>query len=137
MTTIQILDRDGTMTSLSGAEIQGLRSRLGGTVLQPGDEGFGEACKIWNGLIDRKPALIVRCSGKEDVAAAVHFAREHRLCLAVRAGGHGVTGSAVADHGLMIDLSRLQEIKKVYDPDNLFRGELNILSSGGQSWQKI
>jgi len=111
MSTIQILDRNGTMTSLSGAEIQGLRSRLSGAVLQPGDEGFDEACRIWNGLVARKPALIARCSGKEDVAAAVHFAREHWLCLAVRAGGRGVAGSAVADHGMMIDLSMMREVQ--------------------------
>ncbi|MDS0296449.1 FAD-binding oxidoreductase [Halogeometricum luteum] len=78
-----------------------------GTVIRPADEAYEEARKIWNGMIDRRPALIARCSGTADVVAAVGFAREHGLPLAVRGGGHNVAGSAVCDDGLVVDLSEM------------------------------
>lgn len=111
MSSLKILDHNGEMISLPGSEIQALRSRLTGAVLEPGDAGFEDARKIWNRLIDRKPALIARCTGKDDVAATVQFASEKGLCLAVRAGGHGVSGSAAADHCLMIDLSLMRDVQ--------------------------
>jgi FAD binding domain len=77
-------------------------------VIGPGEEGYDEARSIWNAMIDRRPAAIVRCSGTADVIAAVRFAREHDRLVAVRGGGHNVAGDAVSDGGFVIDLSRLR-----------------------------
>src|SRR5215831_18576202 len=81
-----------------------------GRVLQPGDDGYDDARAIWNGLIDRRPALIVECKGTADVVDAVNFAREHDLLLSVRGGGHNVAGNAVNDGGIVIDLSRMNGV---------------------------
>ncbi len=89
----------------------GLRERLCGQLLRPEDTGYDTARQVWNAMIDRRPALIARCAGAADVAAAVGFAREHGLPLAVRGGGHGVAGKAVCDDGLMIDLSPMKSIR--------------------------
>src|SRR5690606_32126604 len=82
--------------------------RIRGAVIRPGDETYDEARSVRNGLIDRKPALIVRCSGTADVVEAVNFAREQGLLLSVRGGGHNVAGNAVNDGGLVIDLSNMR-----------------------------
>ena len=82
---------------------QELRGRFRGALLRPGEEGYDEARRVWNGAIDRRPALIARCAGADDVAVAVRFAREHDLLVSVRGGGH-----AVVDGGLMIDLSAMR-----------------------------
>ncbi len=82
-----------------------------GELIRPGDEGFDAARKVWNGMIDRKPALIVRCAGVADVISAVEFARANDLLVAVRGGVHNVAGSAVCDGGIVIDLSRMKGIR--------------------------
>jgi FAD/FMN-containing dehydrogenase len=81
-----------------------------GAVIAPGEDGYEAARRIWNGMIDRHPAAIVRCTGVADVMAAVRCAREHDLPLAVRGGGHGVAGRAVCDDGIVIDLSPMKGI---------------------------
>src|SRR5690606_6020652 len=85
--------------------IEALRTRFRGALLLPGEQGYDEARRIWNGAIDRHPALIARCAGTDDVLEAVRFAREHDLLVSVRGGGHAVAGHAVCDDGIMIDLS--------------------------------
>jgi len=82
-----------------------------GRVLRAGDEGFDAARKVWNGMIDRRPAVIVRCAGAADVIGAINFARDHNLLLAVRGGGHSAAGSSVCDRGLMLDLSVMKGIR--------------------------
>jgi FAD/FMN-containing dehydrogenase len=82
-----------------------------GPVIKPEDEGYDAARSIWNGAIDRRPACIARCTGVGDVVAAVHFARERDLRVAVRSGGHGVGGHAVCDGALVIDLSPMKGIR--------------------------
>jgi FAD/FMN-containing dehydrogenase len=81
-----------------------------GELLLPTSPGYDTARRIWNGAIDRRPACIARCTGVADVVAAVRFARERDLVVAVRSGGHGVGGHAVCDDGLMIDLSPMKGI---------------------------
>ena len=98
----------GTMTRAATAEIsvrpiESLRARFRGTLLQPGEEGYEEARRIWNGAIDRRPALIARCAGADDVVKAVRFARERDMLISVRGGGHAVAGHAVCDGGVVID----------------------------------
>jgi FAD/FMN-containing dehydrogenase len=90
-------------------------ARIRGSALRPGEAGYHEARKVWNGMIDRRPALIVRCAGTADVIACVNFAREEGLPLAIRGGGHNVAGSAVCDDGLVVDLSAMKGIE--VDPD--------------------
>ncbi len=88
-----------------------LRESVHGLVVGPDEEGYDEARSIWNGAIDRRPAAIARCTGVADVAAAVRFARDRELLVAVRSGGHGVGGHAICDGGLVIDLSPMKGIR--------------------------
>jgi FAD/FMN-containing dehydrogenase len=97
------------------AALSGLRSQLTGEALAPGDRGYDEARAVFNGMIDRRPALIVQCETPDDVAGAVRFGREHELEQAVRGGGHGVAGTAVVDDGLVVDLRRMDSA--VADPE--------------------
>ncbi len=91
--------------------IEKLRTRFRGALLRPGEEGYEESRRIWNGAIDRHPALIARCVGTDDVLAAVRFARELDMPVSVKGGGHAVAGHAVCDDGLMIDLSLLKAVR--------------------------
>jgi len=99
------------MIALERKTIDDLRGRLRGPLLLSGDSGYDEARKVYNGMIDRRPALIARCAGASDVIACVQFAREHHLLVSVRGGGHSVAGNAVCDDGLMIDLSSMRGIR--------------------------
>ncbi len=109
---------DATMTTTAGGEIvveeatvAAFSSRLHGELLRPGHNGYEGARKVWNGMIDKRPALIVRCAGVGDVAEAVRFAREQDLLSSVRGGGHNISGKAVCDGGLMIDLSGMRSVQ--------------------------
>jgi FAD/FMN-containing dehydrogenase len=115
MARVSIATRGGTTATVEESTLQDLRSKLQGQLLQPGDPGYDDARTIWNAMIDRKPALIVRCAKAADVAAAVGFARAQGLLVSVRGGGHNIAGSAVCDGGLMIDLSPLRAV--TVDPD--------------------
>ena len=85
--------------------------RLKGNVVLPGSAGYDEARKVWNGAIDKRPAMIAYCAGAEDVARAVAFARSRDICIAVRSGGHNVAGLSVCDGGMVIDLSHMKQIE--------------------------
>jgi FAD/FMN-containing dehydrogenase/pimeloyl-ACP methyl ester carboxylesterase len=93
---------------------EALRERLAGPLLTPNDASFAEATRLWNGLIEKTPALVVQATGTFDVVAAVNFAREHELAISVRGGGHNIAGTALAEGGLAIDMSRLRGV--VVDP---------------------
>src|SRR5690348_11291675 len=101
-----------TITPVLGeATVQELREAVRRDVVTPGDNGYEEACRIWNGAHDgRRPALIVRCTGAADVIAAVGFARSNDLTIAVRGGGHSVAGFSTVDDGIVIDLSPMNEV---------------------------
>lgn len=88
-----------------------LRSRFAGEVLTPESLGYDDARRIWNGMIDRRPAAIARCTRPEDVIEVVRFAAQQELYPAIRAGGHNVAGLAMLDGGLVIDLSRMKEMR--------------------------
>ena len=96
---------------LSHADLRALADRFTGRLISPGDGGYDEARAIWNGMIDKRPALIARCSSTQDVVAAVNFARERDLLVAVRGGGHNVAGNAVCDGGIVIDLSHMKSVR--------------------------
>jgi FAD/FMN-containing dehydrogenase len=94
----------------------GLARTFQGELIRPDDPGYGDARRVWNGTIDKRPALIARCTGAADVAAALRFARERELPLAVRGGGHSVAGTAVCDDGVVIDLSPMRGVKVYPEP---------------------
>jgi FAD/FMN-containing dehydrogenase len=100
---------------LDNATIRAFRAAFSGQVLSPADDAYEEARKVWNGAIDRRPALIARCAGVADVVGSVAFARANDLLVAVRGGGHNVAGMAVCGGGLVIDLSQMKGIR--VDPD--------------------
>ncbi len=110
MTIIQAITASGTMTRRGDETVADLRHRLHGTVIQAGDEGYEEARQVYNAMIDKKPALIAYCTNTIDVVTCVTFAREHRLVVAVRSGGHSGPGLGIVDDGLTIDLSRMNEV---------------------------
>jgi FAD/FMN-containing dehydrogenase len=95
---------------IANSAVQHLKPRFRGELLQPGDAGYDKARAVFNATIDRRPALIAGCTSSADVVAAIAFAREQRLLIAVRGGGHNVAGFAVCDEGLMIDLSPMKSI---------------------------
>jgi FAD/FMN-containing dehydrogenase len=100
---------DGAMR-LSTETIDALRAQLRGSLCLPGEPGYEQARTIWNAMIDRRPALVVRAAGANDVMRAVEFARQHGLRLAVRGGGHNIAGNAVCDGGLMLDLTPMKSV---------------------------
>ena len=111
MSAITIRGTDGTSRAVDAARIEALRSAMRGSLLREGDPGYDQSRTIWNGMIDRRPALVARCTGAADVMRAVDFARENELMLAVRSGGHNIAGNAVCEGGVMIDLSRMNLVR--------------------------
>ncbi|MGX4643911.1 FAD-binding oxidoreductase [Massilia sp. SYSU DXS3249] len=99
------------MNTVGVSEIEALQGGLRGAVLLPGEAAYDEARTIWNAMIDKRPAVIVRCAGAADVRTAVNFARDHGLPLAVRGGGHNIAGSALVNDGLVIDLSMMRSVQ--------------------------
>jgi FAD/FMN-containing dehydrogenase len=127
MSVLQISTRDGDSIEIEMAAVENLSGGLRGSVLLQGSEGYEGARRIWNGMIDRRPAIIARCVGTADVASAVNFAREHDVLVAVRGGGHNVAGNAVCDGGLMIDLSQMRGVH--VDPK-----ARRARAAGGATW---
>ena len=98
-------------SAIDDAALEAFRGQLRGSLCAPGDDGFDEARTIWNAMIDRSPDMAVRCAGAADVINALRFADAHGLDIAVRGGGHNIAGSAVADGGLLIDLSPMKSVR--------------------------
>jgi FAD/FMN-containing dehydrogenase len=112
---------------LADSAIKQLGLRLRGELIRPGDGGYDDARSVWNGMIDRYPALIARAAGVSDVRESVAFAREHGLPITVRGGGHNVAGTAVVDDGLVIDLSGLRDVQ--VDPETR-----TVRAQAGATW---
>ncbi len=108
---IQAVTGDGRRIVLSHSDVDDFRAGLRGQLLLPDAEGYEAARKIFNGMFDRRPALIARCAGAADVVRSVNFARTHSLLVAVRGGGHSLSGQSVCDDGLMIDLSGMRSVR--------------------------
>jgi FAD/FMN-containing dehydrogenase len=113
--------------TLDAQALAGLRETVRGPVIAPDDPGYDDARSIWNALIDRRPALIVQCSGAADVVDAVNFAREQGLVLSIKAGGHNVAGNAVNDGGIVLDLSSMRGV--TVDP-----AARTVRVQGGATW---
>jgi hypothetical protein len=128
MTALRVITSGGADTFLDAATMQDFGARLRGSLLRHGDGGYDEARKLFNGMIDHRPALIARCAGAADVIAAVQFVRQHDLLVSIKGGGHGVAGKAVCDGGLMIDFSRMKSIR--VDPtERTVRAEPGVLGA--------
>ena len=102
---------DGADLTLPGSTVEAFAASLRGDVLMPGTGEYDARRRVWNAMFDRKPALIVCCTGAADVQAAVNFAREHQLLTAVRAGGHSFSGKSTCEGGLVIDLQSMQGVR--------------------------
>ena len=110
MSERRILTTKGTEKGLDDVVIDKLAASLRGTLLRANDAGYDAARRVWNGMIDKRPALIARCAGTADVIDCVRFSREHDLLVSVRGGGHNYAGKSVCDGGLLIDLSPMKGI---------------------------
>jgi FAD/FMN-containing dehydrogenase len=110
MESLKVLQLSGERATFDEATVEKLRSSLRGGLLLPNDEGFDKARTVWNAMIHRSPALVVRCAGVADIRQAVTFAHEHRLLTAVKGGGHNIAGNAVCEGGLLIDLSAMRAV---------------------------
>jgi FAD/FMN-containing dehydrogenase len=120
-----------TLTApIDTSAVAALRGAFRGALLAPGEEGYDEVRRIWNGAIDRRPALIARCAGADDVVTAVRFARERDMLISIRGGGHAVAGHAVCDGGLMIDLSLMKKVR--VDPETR-----TARAAGGVLWREF
>ncbi|MCF6112571.1 FAD-binding oxidoreductase [Mesorhizobium muleiense] len=106
--------------TLAPSSIESFRSIMRGEVLEPSSPSYDTTRIVWNGMIDRRPALIARCRSSADVEASVNFAREERLAIAIRSGGHNVAGYAVCDGGLMIDMSLMNGVRVAPGLDRAF-----------------
>ena len=118
------------MAQVIDARTEALREGFGGQVLVKGDAGYDEARALFNGAIDRSPAIIARCTSAQDVVRAIATAREHGLEIAVRGGGHSFSGQSVVDDGLMIDLSLMRDV--TIDVDGR-----RAVCGGGASWADL
>ena len=121
---------DGEEDVLAAAAVEELGARLGSRPISPDDPGYDDARRVWNGMIDRRPALVAGCRGVADVIASVRFAREQRLLLAVRGGGHNVAGFGTCDGGLVVDLSAMRGVG--VDPTRR-----TVRVGGGATWADV
>ena len=111
MTDLRIVTAEGSDAIIEEAAVADFAAGLRGPLLRPGEAGYDQARVVWNGMIDRRPALIARCAGVADIIAAVRFARTHGVLVSVKGGGHNITGNAVCEGGLMIDLSPMKSVR--------------------------
>ena len=117
-----------TSTDLHPADV--LVEQLNGAVIAPTHPSYDDARQVWNGMIDRRPTAMVRCADAEDVATAIRLAAERDLPLAIRGGGHNVAGTAVADDGIVVDLSPMREVR-------VDRSRRTVHVQGGATWADV
>jgi FAD/FMN-containing dehydrogenase len=130
MAELRAVTLTGAEVALGESVIEQFASKLRGELLRPSDPAYEQARLVWNGLINKRPALIARCAGVGDVIDSVNFARENDLLVAVRGGGHKVAGYAVCDGGLVIDLSPMKGIR--VDPERR-----TVRAEGGATWADL
>jgi FAD/FMN-containing dehydrogenase len=118
---------------LPQSSLEEFRLKIRGEFIRPGDEGYETSRKVFNAMIERRPALIVRCAGTSDVVHGVNFARENGLALSVKGGGHSIAGYAVCDGGLMLDLSAMKGIR--VDPNRRVANAQPGLTLGEFDWE--
>ena len=119
-----------SQVALEDSKVEQLGQTVGGEVMTPSHAGYEEGRRVWNGMIDRRPALIVRCASTADVVAAVNFGRDHDLIVSVRGGGHSTPGYSTCDDGIVIDLSAMKRVD--VDP-----GARTARVQGGATWADL
>ena len=119
-----------SQVAIDDTTIEQLRSSIGGEVVTPEDAPYEEARKVWNGMVDRHPALIVRCASTDDVVAAVNFGRENGLIISVRGGAHSTPGYSSCDGGIVIDLQPMNGVE--VDPETA-----TARVQGGAKWADL
>src|SRR6266511_4780428 len=129
-TTTTRPEQDEPASSVSASALASFRASFRGELVLPSDEEYEAARRVWNASIDRRPALIARCSGVVDVVRAIGFARDHDLLLAVRGGGHNVAGHGTCDGGIVIDLSSMRGISV-----DLARRTIRV--EAGATWRDV
>ncbi len=127
MADLEIATLSGDYTVISEPVAKDFEGSLYGETLRPGDDGYDGARLVWNAMVDKRPALIARCSGTADVINCVNFARQNNLLVSVRGGGHNFPGNSVCNDGLMIDLSRMTGVR--VDP-----AARTVRAQGGTKW---
>ncbi|SEG25050.1 FAD-binding oxidoreductase [Marinobacterium lutimaris] len=115
MADSQVRSLSGTPVSLNDEQLAEIQGAIHGQVICPGDTAYDQSREIWNAMIDRKPGLILVCSGTADVMSAVAYARKHNLLVSVRGAGHNIAGKSLSDGAVLIDLSALKSVR--VDPD--------------------
>jgi FAD/FMN-containing dehydrogenase len=111
MKELRVVTMSGAEKILPQTQVERLTEILRGELLFPGNEGYEHARRLWNAMVDKRPALIARCAGVADVISCLRFAREHELLTAIRGGGHNVAGTAMSEGGLTIDLSPMRGVR--------------------------
>ena len=114
-TAIDVARREGRHARLTPKELDGLEARLDGSLLTEGDDGWDDAVRLWNAMAATLPALVVQPVSAADVSAAVTFARERGVLVSVKGGGHNIAGTAIAEGGLLLEMSGMSDI--TVDPD--------------------
>ena len=127
MPDLKIATLSGNYAEISERMVKDYRGSLHGGALLLGEEGYDSARQLWNGMVDKRPAMIARCSGTADVINSVNFAKENSLVISVRGGGHNFPGNSVCNDGLMIDLSQMNGVR--VDP-----GSKTARAQGGTKW---
>ncbi len=115
MADIQVRSLSGVQVSLKEEQLAEIQGAIHGSVISPDDLAYDDVRTIWNAMIDRKPGLIITCSGTADVMRAVAFARRHGLLVSVRGAGHNIAGKSLSDGALLIDLGAMRSVR--VDPD--------------------
>jgi len=130
MSTVSLVGLDGSTREISDAEVSELADGVRGRMVLPTDDDFDQVRKVWNGMIDRRPGLIVQCSGPADVVVAVNFAAKNEVLLSVRGGGHSWPGHSVCEGGLMIDLSGMRGVRVDLERNT-------VRAQGGALWGDV
>jgi len=126
MSALRLAKTRASEPMLPGPDVSELKQGIRGQLVLPGDPTYDQARRVWNGMVDKRPAAVIYCAGADDVVASVTFARSHNLLVAVRAGGHNIAGSSACDAGLVIDLSHMKQI--AIDPvRRLARAEAGLI----------
>ena len=136
MSAIDIAGLEAGHVNLTPKQIDDLETRLDGPLLRPGDEGWDDAVLMWNGMVAKAPALVVQPTSIHDVAAAVDFARDHKLLLSVRGGGHNIAGTSIAERGVTLDMSRMRSVTVVPEAKLVHAGPGCLLKDVDQATQE-
>src|SRR5687767_13284158 len=114
-TAVQITGLAGDARDVDQGRVTALAMELDGSVLHPSDEGYADSVLLWNAMITKRPAVVVRAASTDDVVRTVNFARENQIELSIRGGGHNIAGLALSDGGMTLDMSALRDVE--VDPD--------------------